>query len=168
MSSLGGTPYVLSGDLNVLIHKSDIIQRFIEAGLAVDLPEAWRPADEPQQVTFSKFANIREGDSGSNMSRIDTILANPAAAAAVLEIEFLFELGSDYDHLPIAVTLDIDVFNEERKTLPKPAKVNYENIKMHKWTEAQRQDVWREKWTGREEQFKKLLENLDLQAAHEL
>ena len=117
-----------------------IIQRFIEAGLVVDLPEAWRPADKDQQVTFSKFANMKEGIAGPSTPRIDTVLANRVAASAVLAVEFLFELGTDYDHLPISVALDIDAFSEMKKILPKHRHFNYQNIKAHKWTASQRHD----------------------------
>ena len=98
MNSFGETPYVLTGDFHVTIQKSAMIQRFIEAGLVVDLPEAWRPADKDQQVTFSKYANIQEGLAGLNTSRIDTILANRAAAPAVTSVGFLYELSAAYDY----------------------------------------------------------------------
>ena len=59
---------------------------------------------------------------------------NRVAASAVLAVEFLFELGIDYDRLPISVTLDIDAFSEMKKILPKHRPVNYQNIKGHKCT----------------------------------
>ena len=98
MLSFGSTPYYLTGDMNVIISKSSSIQKFIQAGLVVDLPRAWTPTEEEAQLTFSPLQYHTKGE---GTSRIDTILSNHSGSISVIKVEYLYELGNGFDQFPI-------------------------------------------------------------------
>ena len=105
------TPYYLTGDMNVIISKSGAIQKFIQAGFVVDLPRVWTPTEEEAQLTFSP---LQYHTTGEGTSRIDTVLSNYTGSLSVIAVEYLYELGNGCDHLPIQVTLDLQVYTSTK------------------------------------------------------
>ena len=44
----------------------------------------------------------------------------------------------------------------------------YQNIKVHKWSTVQRHALWMNLWSKRDELFQRLINDQDLQRAHEV
>jgi exonuclease III len=108
-------PYLLMGDLNVTPETSPTIAAAVDAGLVIDVGHLWaekvttdhegleRRCPEP---TFCRDGPA-PGMEGQGVSRIDVVLANPVAAAAVRDFALRWDLVQ-VDHVPAQVTLDLD------------------------------------------------------------
>ena len=95
------------------------------------------------------------------------MLSNQPGAGAVTSIEYLYELGTDYDHLPIGINLDIEAFHQAKRVLPKHYPINYSNIKAHEWNGEQRSNTWALVWAPRKHRFEEQIKNDDVQGAHD-
>ena len=135
MLSFANIPYYLTEYVSVIISKPSAIQKFIQAGLVVDLPRAGTPTEEEAQLTFSPLQCNAKGE---GTSRIDTVLSNYTGSISVISVEYLYELGIGFDHLPIQITLELQVYSSTKKVLERVAPVNCQNIQALKWTPLQK------------------------------
>ncbi len=106
-------PYLLVGDLNVEPESSPSVAAAIEAGLLVDVGHTWAEEvvekdGQALKVPHPTYRNgvPEPGMSGPNTSRIDVVLANPAAVAAVRAFDLRWD-PSQEKHVPIQVLLDV-------------------------------------------------------------
>ena len=109
----------------MVISKSSAIRKFIQAGLVVDLPRAWTPTEEEAQLTFSPLQYHTKGE---GTSWIDTVLSNHSGSISVISVDYLYELGKGFDHLPSQITLDLQVYTSTKMVLERVATVNCQNI----------------------------------------
>ncbi len=110
----GDDPYLICGDANVDPEDSPSIAAAVEAGLLVDIGHAWaatQSEDEHGNVvkipdpTFSSHGPV-PGMTGPGVSRLDVILANPVAAAAVVNFVPRWDLVQ-VDHVPLQVIMKV-------------------------------------------------------------
>ncbi len=106
-------PYLLVGDFNVEPESSPSVAAAIEAGLLVDVGHTWAEEvmdkdGQPLKIPHPTYRNgvPEPGMGGPNTSRIDAVLANPAAAAAVKAFDLRWDLTQE-KHVPLQVTLDV-------------------------------------------------------------
>ena len=155
MLSFGNTPYYLTGDMNVIISKSGAIQKFIQAGFVVDLPRVWTPTEEEEaQLTFSP---LQYHTTGEGTSRIGTVLSNYTGSLSVIAVDYLYELGNGFDHLPIQITLDLQVYTSTKRILERVVPINCQNIQALKWTPLQKEALWNGIWKTTADDFVKAI-----------
>ena len=114
-------PYILVGDCNIDPSESPAIAAAVEAGLLVDVAYAAAPncenaseTDEPRKKLQATFCQdgASESMSGSGTTRIDVVLANPTAAAAITD--FRYEWDKVFlDHVPLSVTMSLEAFEDQ-------------------------------------------------------
>ena len=66
---------------------------------------------------------------GEGTSRIDTILANSAAAQLIAKVEQLYTSALAFDHTPILCTLNVEAFYDTINTIAKPAFLELPDLK---------------------------------------
>ncbi len=127
----GDDPYLLCGDVNLDPERSPSIAEAVDAGLLVDIGHLWaaeRTVDEEGNVTkcpdptFSAKGPI-PGMRGDGVSRLDVILANPVAAAAVIGFTPRWDLVQ-VDHVPLQVDMRIRDLAAYEVVHKAPGKVN--------------------------------------------
>ncbi len=108
-------PYILMGDFNVTPETSPTIAAAVDAGLAIDVGHLWAERivtdhdgleQKCPEPTFCRDGPA-PGMEGQGVSRIDVVLANPVAAAAIKDFALRWDLVQ-VDHVPVQVTLDLD------------------------------------------------------------
>ena len=122
--------------------------------------------------TFRR-AGIQEDMDGEGTTRIDTILANPAASSALSSCEYLHSTATQFDHVPLMCSFLTHLFRQMIKAPIKPQPISFPDTKG--WTQQQRaryeqkgNDYFTDLWTFHEEEFKQAITNRDLQKAHEI
>ncbi len=102
------------GDINVDPERSPAIAEAVDAGLLIDVGHMWAATVEGDvegevrkvpEPTFSPKGPA-PGMEGPGVSRIDVILANPVAAAAIVGFHLRWDL-TQVDHVPIQVDLKV-------------------------------------------------------------
>ena len=83
-------------------------------------------------------------------------------------MDYLYELGNGFDHLPIQIALDLQVYTSTKMVLERVATVNCQNIQAFKWTPLHKEALWTNIWKTTEDDFNKAIHSEDLQAAHTL
>ena len=114
MLSMGDVPYFLCGDFNCAFSESRVLTMSKASGKVVDLAEMWN-----QTVPTFCRTGPRQGVTGPGITRIDCILGNRVAAAAVQSFTPRYDLVVA-DHLPLEVRLDVSVFSVKHRIFEKP------------------------------------------------
>ncbi len=142
----GDDPYLICGDVNVDPEDSPSIAAAVEAGLLVDIGHAWaatQSEDEHGNVvkipdpTFSSHGPV-PGMAGPGVSRLDVILANPVAAAAVVNFVPRWDLVQ-VDHVPLQVTMKVRDLAADEVVHKAPEKIPTDNLPPDwsaKWDDA--------------------------------
>ncbi len=110
----GDDPYILMGDLNIDPENSPAIAAAVDAGLVVDVGHLWARDvtvdEEGRECKHPEPTYCKDGPSpgmsGPGVSRIDVVLANPVAAAAVKDFVLRWDLVQE-NHVPLQITLDL-------------------------------------------------------------
>ena len=117
----GDVPYILAGDININPACSEVIAAAVEAGIAVDVGHAARNDSEPEPTyrRSGPYQGMKENE--TNVSRIDVVLANPAAATAISSFKPRWDLVVA-DHVPLEVQLSLGHFTKDTVIFdgPKP------------------------------------------------
>ena len=111
MLSFGPVPYFLLGDFNIDPAQSKVLRDACTAGLIVDIPLEFAADRENPQTTYCRDG-CSSPCSGKGTTRIDCVFGTPAAAAAVSELSYRWDLDG-FDHVPIQVTLNAAAFAAE-------------------------------------------------------
>lgn len=106
------TPYFLCSDLNQDPRDSGPIQAVLEEGILSDLAADWAGAEANTTPTFRR-EGVYKGMNGPGTTRIDVILANAVASAAVTDVSTVWDCTAVFDHTPIAVTLSTEVMQQD-------------------------------------------------------
>ncbi len=111
----GDDPCLLCGDINVNPLDSPAVAQAVDEGLLIDVGYLWATRQEQNQdgewvrkpePTFAQGTPPVQGVDGPGVSRIDVILANPAAAAMIVDFKPRWDL-IQVDHVPLQVKLDV-------------------------------------------------------------
>ena len=116
----GDVPYVIAGDININPACSETVAAAVEAGILSDIGYAARVTNpQPTYRRSGPFKDMLEDD--ANVSRLDVVLANPAATAAVKAFRPRWDL-TVADHVPLEVEFAVDDFTKDTMHFdgPKP------------------------------------------------
>ena len=110
---------------------------------------------------------------GEGTSRIDTILANSAAAQLIAKLEQLYTSALAFDHIPILCTLNVEAFNDTINSIAKPALLEHPDLKG--LSQKQRCDyekhnstVFKRIWSKYDDDFQNAAKINDHEAVHRI
>ena len=127
MIEAGDIPYILMGDININLADSEAIASAVQAGILVDVAFATRNGCEPSPTyrRSGPYEGMTEDE--GNVSRIDVILANPVAAAAVTSFNYRWDLTVS-DHVPLEVNLALGSFEKSTMAFDGPSPIKTDGI----------------------------------------
>ena len=169
----GDEPYILCGDFNIEPEDSPAIAAAIEEGLLVDIGHEWAPRvsneddDERRQKqpdpTYSS-AEPEPGMQGQGTTRIDLMLANPSAAAAVIAHYSRWDLVQER-HVPQEVILDMQTLDSDEIIQRTAGKVTFADSEESE-EELSMEDAYNEARSRYKEEYERALVQRDVNKAH--
>ncbi len=114
-------PYILTGDINIEPEESPAVAAAIEAGALVDVGHTWatqvdQEEDDEQREKIPDRTYCNEGPTpgmtGPGTSRIDVMLANCVAAAAITDFLPRWDLTQE-KHVPLQLELSLEGLQAE-------------------------------------------------------
>ena len=125
-------------DLNIDPKEMEVLTKCIEKEICHDIVNDLNQGSPPP--TYCK-TNVHQGMTGEGTSRIDTIIANPAAANLIKNVEQLYTSAKAFDHTPFKCTFNMDKFADEQRVMDKPCKLELPDHS--KLTQKQRDEMER-------------------------
>ena len=122
------TPYYLCCDLNQDPETSLTVTTAVDAGIVADIVSDWAPDKSKLAPTFRKDG-VYPGMGGAGTTRIDVILANAVGAAAVAEVDVVWEKAILFDHTPIRLRLSISAMNQTVSRQGRPIGIDVEKCR---------------------------------------
>ena len=113
-------PYFLGTDMNVNPKSSPQTQACIKAGIWHDIFDDAMIGEPPP--TFAR-GGVHADMEGTGITRIDTVLVNPAAADTIHRIYDDYIEGASFDHVPLHLLLNVSAFHDEADTLVQPTRI---------------------------------------------
>ena len=136
----GNDPYILAGDFNIEPETSIAIAAAVDEGLLVDVGHEWatktKEGDDPEDThklpepTYSN-SDPEPGMTGPGVTRIDLVLANPTAAAAIQGHYPRWDLIVE-KHVPQEIHMDMDLL-----AAPEVIQKTRGNVIVHKTDEEE-------------------------------
>ena len=65
---------------------------------------------------------------GTGITRIDTVLVNPAAADTIHKIYYDYIEGASFDHVPLHLLLNVSAFQDEADTIVQPTRITVRTL----------------------------------------
>ena len=120
MCAFGDVPYLLCGDFNVTLSKSEVLRAAVSEGDIIDLSVAYAANPDEPENTFNQAASLEPWMAGKCISRIGGVFANATAAAAVVGVRYRWDLTA-IDHAPIELEMDTTAFQSDTNAPLRPA-----------------------------------------------
>jgi exonuclease III len=160
----GDAPYVIAGDFNVEALESEAVASAIEAGIVIDVGHAARSGEEPELTYRRKgpFRGMSRED--GTASRIDYILANASAAAAITSFKLRWDLVVS-DHVPLEVRLDIGQFTQHVAVHDAPTPIDVTGIP--ELDQQVKSDAYKRAKRMYNQDWEEAVTNADVDQAHE-